>query len=94
MIFPDTIKIGGHSVSVEICSDEKTQGLGECYHKYNRLRILKDQSPSQQDETLLHEIFEYIIHANELKLEHGVLTCLSEQLFQVLRDNRLAFYDA
>jgi len=45
------------------------------------------------EEALLHEIIECLNIKQEYKLEHRVIQGLGENLYQVLKDNKLYFGD-
>jgi len=64
--------------------------LGECDTTENIITIDKDACQTQQEATLIHEIF----HALNTTLDgsqdgHRILDSLSEQFYQVLKENKL-----
>ena len=87
------LKILGHEYTI----DRETSGLlgnpSECNYFYNLIKIASDLPDSTQSEVLLHEIIEAICNRCEVEIEHRVITIISENLHQVLRDNRLKFYE-
>lgn len=94
MKIPKKILIGGHEVDVDIQRGDHYFPHGGDYCGWTqtiRLNVADNISESNMSETLLHEIIEAINHANELKLRHGQISCLSEQLFSVIRNNKLDF---
>lgn len=92
MKIPKEIKIGGHVFSVSQVKAKELSDSGDCDCWHHSIRINVDGTPeSNQAETLLHEIIEAISRKNNLKLDHTVLTVLSESLFAVSRDNGLDF---
>ena len=92
MNIPKQIKIGGHTVDVDIVSLRDTEkDHGSFDSVYMVIRLTEGRPESRMAETLLHEIFEAIKHLNNLSLEHKDLTVLSEGLFSVIRNNNLRF---
>lgn len=49
------------------------------------ISIRKDLMDTQRESTLFHEIF----HVLNSELDHVILDGLAEQLYQVLKDNRM-----
>ncbi len=86
--FPTKLKIGGHTVTVELC--DLNNNDGEWSSKNNRIRIEKSLPSNQRDATLLHEIL-HALNAtfDENHVGHMLLESLSQQLYQVLSDNKL-----
>lgn len=93
MKIPNTIKIGAHEIKVVQCDDDALAGehLGLCDAFNSQIKLLKRLPPTLKGETLLHEIFEYLNIALELKMEHNVIQSFSYNLYQVLHDNELKF---
>lgn len=87
MIIPQTLKIGGHIYKIEI---KEMKDCGECDYANNTISLNKDHAQSQQEATLIHEIF-HAINANfdESSISHMLLESLSQQFYQVLKDNNL-----
>lgn len=81
------IKILGHTYGVEVKPLQFKEGA-QGFHYKNCLLIEVDSmiAKSQQEEVLLHEIIEALNYRLELKLEHCVISSLSEGLYQVLND--------
>jgi len=93
MTIPDEIKVGAHTIKIEQAKSKEIDGAGEFrpYYDIVRLRIDSECSESSTAECFLHEIIEVIKSKYGLEIDHTHLTVLSEVLFQVIRDNRLAF---
>jgi len=89
---PDVIRIGGHDVKIKKvnCSDERDSGIYDDWYRF--IKINQDGHPeSGQAEALMHEILEAITKINNIELNHTALTVISEQLFAIIRNNRLDF---
>jgi hypothetical protein len=72
----------------------KTGGeSGQSNNYLNTITIGRELASSTQFENLLHEIIEAIDFRLELNLEHHKICVLSEALYQVLKDNKLRFYE-
>lgn len=82
MKVPATLKIGAHRFRVKVAKLDK---CGELDREKSTIFLADWLSPTQRDVTLIHEIF----HAINNELDHALLDSLSEQLYQVLQDNRL-----
>lgn len=91
MIIPKQIKIGAHLINIEVCEIPGGHD-GEYCNEINTIKINQKLPPDQQEATLIHEI----LHAcnaviGESEIFHALLDSLSEQLYQVLKDNQLHF---
>ena len=94
MEIPDKIKLGGHIVKIEKVSKKDIDSGGEYNLYYDLIRVRTDDTPeSSIAECFLHEIIEGIKYKYEIALDHANLTVLSEVLFQVIRENKLNFFD-
>ena len=92
MNIPNTIKVGGHTLKIERVHTKDINSDGEYNNFYNLIRLQIDDAPeSLIAECLLHEVLECIRLKNNLNIDHTHLTVLSENLFQILRDNKLDF---
>lgn len=89
----DTIKILGHEYTIERSPMGLIGNPGECNYFYNLIRIANDMPETTQTEVLLHEIIEAICNRCEVEVEHRVITIISEGLHQVLRENKLKFFE-
>jgi len=92
MKIPEKIKIIGKMIDVKIVKNKELPNLnGQFQTQYNLIHLNEDVEPQQLEETLLHEIIEFIETQLELKIEHKSICALSECLYQVLKDNNLYF---
>ena len=92
MKIPKTIKIGGFNYQVILKDRYKEDGSTDLgTHSVHQLKIWIDREmvQQQQEETLLHEIIEAINDHNDLKLEHNQISGISNNIYQVLKDNQL-----
>ena len=88
MNIPKKLKIGGHIYKVIFKKLEEK--LGETNHAKCEIVIDNTSGKSQQEATLIHEIFHTINGTmSESTLSHCLLDSLSEQFYQVLKDNKL-----
>ncbi len=87
MIIPEKLKIGGHSFTIELVEGFKSEDddMGECISAKNLIKIRKGMVQDQMEASLIHEIF----HAINTTLDHELLDSISEQFYQVLKDNNL-----
>jgi hypothetical protein len=90
MKIPQTLKIGGHIVSID-CSQELENENGNSKFSKNLINICKTLPQDQQEATLIHEILHYLNSTlgGESTLSHCLLDSLAEQIYQVLKDNNL-----
>lgn len=88
MKIPKKLKIGSHTF--KILKGRNPHYMGETDTKQNKIWIDEDMPQDQQEATLIHEIMHAINTTFGNKdMEHALLDSLSEQMYQVLRDNRL-----
>lgn len=88
MKIPKKLKIQGHDVTVKMVDDlPNSQWSGAWTASENLIEIRKGYTPTQTEVTLIHEI----IHAVNNELDHYLVEALSQQLHQVLKDNKLIF---
>lgn len=78
------LKIGAHRVTVRY-KELSGEQLGLFNRENNTITIHPTLTPSQKDSTLIHEI----MHVLNSEVNHTYLDGLSEQLLQVLNDNKL-----
>lgn len=95
MQIPEKIKIGGYIVSVEFVNNLMTdwQHNGEYHPRIQTIKIDKDCSEQQKEETFLHELLEAITSIYDIQLEHRDLSLLAIVLHQVIKDNPGIFGD-
>jgi hypothetical protein len=87
------IKIGGHVMELKTgkCPKHfrkkagKFQGLA--IFPLNEIYLSDRIAPSKQASVFLHEVLEHLKDLTELEFTHNQLSCLAEQLYQVLVDN-------
>ncbi|MCK9371003.1 hypothetical protein M0R04_13920 [Candidatus Dojkabacteria bacterium] len=90
MKIPDQLKIGGHIVKVELIDLGESLD-GEFDSQKNRIALNSKLPPSQMEASLLHEI----LHAcnagfsGDDSVIHVLMESISQQLYQVLKDNDL-----
>jgi Zn-dependent peptidase ImmA (M78 family) len=87
MNIPKKLKIGGHEFLIKLEHNSKLGdgSCGLCDRDTNTIIINADLHKSQQEATLIHEIF----HAMNWELEEEILESLAQQLYQVFKDNNL-----
>lgn len=86
MNIPKQLKIGGHLVKIiEKDGFNADSDCGEFLIDKNTITIRKDMPQDQKEATLIHEI----IHVCNTTLDHELLDSVSEQIYQVLKDNNL-----
>ncbi|MHB9019400.1 MAG: hypothetical protein ACYC3G_00780 [Minisyncoccota bacterium] len=96
---PATLKVGGHTYKLRMLSSEEIlEAAGEICMGFtitgkSLIALNGDDffSDSKLMECFLHELIEDVIGRFEIKMRHPDLTCLSEALFQMLRDNHVRF---
>jgi len=81
MTIPKKLRIGAHTFKIQI---KDIEACG--YTDRNKIIIaISDQlTQSQKESTLIHEIF----HVLNNELDHALLDSLSEQLYQVIKENK------
>lgn len=89
MTIPKKLKIGGHIVKID-CSLVLDNEDGRWESKENKIYICKSLPQTQKEVVLVHEI----LHAcnavfGDTEIAHMILDSLSQQLYQVLKDNKL-----
>ena len=89
MKLPKALKIGGQIIQIDYSQELKGHN-GEAITGAGIIRISKEIPRSQKEETLIHEIFHFLnTTLSEEFLGHCLLSSLSKQFYQVLRDNNL-----
>lgn len=89
MEIPEKLKIGGHLFDIDQ-SEELDDINGDTDFRKNRIRIDSGLTQSQKESTLIHEIFHVLnCTLDDKDYGHALLDSLSEQFYQVLRDNNL-----
>lgn len=83
MKIPKRLKIGGHIVTIRLSKDIEDNGFSDS--QKNEIVLNANLPQSQLEATLIHEIFHFL----NTTIKHDLLDSLSEQIYQVLRDNKL-----
>lgn len=91
MRIPKKLKIGGHEFIIKL---DKTLGerknlLGECDTSDNIIVIDANAVQSQQEATLIHEIFHALNTTYDSGANHALMDSLAEQFYAVLKENNL-----
>jgi hypothetical protein len=86
-ILPLKLKIGAHVFRVqEVPDGEFNEGIcGRINKDTNVISVRSTLSDSQKWSTLFHEIF----HSINSELNESIVDSLAEQIYQVLKDNKL-----
>jgi len=93
---PKSLKIGSRNIKVLRLLSSGMGGHSGSYQDWTGIiRIANDVDMGKglAEEALLHEIIECLNIKQEYKLEHRVIQGLGENLYQVLKDNKLYFGD-
>ena len=87
MKIPKSLKIGGHSYKIELVKEGELakNDCGSLSRENNKIYIDTKLSDSNRTVTLIHEI----LHAVNNELSESFVDGLAEQLYQVLKDNKL-----
>jgi hypothetical protein len=89
MKIPKTLKIGGHTITVD-CSKELEGVNGVASAAKNSIQICSTLPTSQKEATLIHEIFHFLNTTfGSQVMNHALMDSLAEQFYQVLSDNKL-----
>lgn len=94
MTIPPVLKIGGHLYTVILTIDQELLegALGCMSEKEGKIWIDSGAPASIQESTLLHEIMHVMTTTlSEKDIGHALIDAISEQFYQVLKDNRLHF---
>lgn len=89
MIIPKKLKIGGHLYIVKfekegkLSSSDSFSGMQDPNDQ--TITLNASQRRTEQEATFFHEIF----HAINANLDHVLLESLSQQIYQVFKDNGL-----
>ena len=88
MKIPKNLKIGGHTIKVEISHLENDNGISD--FEKNLITICDTLPQDQKESTLFHEMMHFMNSTfSENQLNHLLLDSLAEQLYQILKDNNL-----
>ena len=87
MKIPKTVKIGAHTIKVEIKPLDRDCGYYE--HKKGLIVIDADMPQSLQESTFIHEVIHVMNSTiSEGTVGHALQDSLAEQLYQVLKENK------
>jgi len=97
-MIPKTLKIGGLNFDVVVelhrRRDHGVDSSASENCKYQKIWLDSEaQKADGMMDDLLHEVVEAINCLYDLALNHQTITTLAEALHQVLRDNRLVFFE-
>ena len=89
MKIPKHLKIGGHTIKIVMSNKEEDCGNFDVFK--NEITLSSKLPQSQQEATLIHEIFHALntTFDNGHNFSHSLLDSLSEQFYAVLSDNKL-----
>ena len=89
MIIPKTLKIGGHTFEID-SSLPLLDMNGKTEFKEGKIYICSDIPQTQKESTLIHEVLHVINSTmSDSDTGHMLQDSISEQLYQVLKDNDL-----
>lgn len=90
MTIPESLKIGAHTIQVKLEKLDSEDIDGDYDSRKGLIRIDADMPQTLQESTLIHEIF-HALNATlgDGPVGHALLDSLSEQFYQVLKDNDL-----
>lgn len=93
MNIPDKIKIGGFNVNVEFVEHliAEREHLDEYHPRTQTIKLDKDNSKQQNQETFIHELLEAVVSIYGIDIEHKDLSIMGTVLHQILLDNRDVF---
>ncbi len=85
MIIPKGLKIGGHNITINIRELDSSDDSGMRQMRKNKdvIVIDTDLPRSQQEATLLHEIF----HVINIELDEKEVEFLAQAFYQIIADN-------
>lgn len=98
MQIPEKIKIGWRTYNIEQGEHRSGNNGGDLYgeiqYEKDQIYIYEGQSEENKRVTLLHEILHgifFMTGQSEYRNNENLVTLLSENLYQVLKDNKLHF---
>lgn len=92
MKIPSVLRIGGHTIKVFLREIEDDSTVAEYKIHEGTITIDKRLPQSQQEVALIHEIFHVLnsqFDEDKHYEWHVILESLSQQFYQVLKDNKL-----
>ena len=93
MKIPNYILASGHKVNIRRHSNQDNEKPGFYNSWFSTINITNDNElpESGEAEILMHEIIEMTNAEYDMKLPHQTISTLSQQLFAVIRNNKLDF---
>lgn len=98
MNIPEQVKIGWRVYNIELDEHRGTEQGGDLYgqinYEQNKIYLYDKQDEDNMNVTLLHEILHgigYLIGDVDFRQDEGLITALSENLYQVMKDNPKLF---
>lgn len=102
MKVPNKIRIGAFDWTIEESEKIANEGgvFGSTHHRKQRIFLEPNETEQKKDHTLLHEIMHALwwqagLHERYTKdqkvIEEEIISCLSNGLYQVIKDNKLTF---
>lgn len=83
------LRVGGHDITVKYAKLEND--LASFDWNTNTITICDDIPESQKEASLLHEIMHVLVTSFDDGMGHAFMDSLSQQLYQVMKDNNLCF---
>lgn len=87
MKIPKKLKIGAHTVKIEMTNETPSNADGSWSSEDNTIQLKTRLPQTQLECTLLHEI----IHALNISIDEVTCEFLAQGLYQVLKDNKMRF---
>jgi Zn-dependent peptidase ImmA (M78 family) len=100
MNIPDFLKLGWRKYKIELGEHRSGKELmsslyGEIAYEDNKIYIYQQLDHDNQCVTLLHEIIHWIFYNSgqpQFRNNEELVTMLSENLYQVIKENPILFY--
>jgi len=89
VLIPEEIKIGGFLIGIELVEHlvNERGNLGEYHPRTQTIKLDKDNTKQQNQETLIHEILEAVTSIYDIEMQHKDLSNMAVVLHQILLDN-------
>lgn len=91
MTLPKKVKVGGIEFEIHYRTFEGLDCSAVCSFDKATITINLDLCEAKREEALIHEIFEIINEAHEMKLPHSKIMTLGTSMHQILIDNPRIF---
>ena len=91
MKIPKILKINGHIYQVKFKDNkiDSGDGMGAICRSSGIIWIDENQTQTQKESTLIHEIIESINIDYDLRLPHQTISTFEVAFYQILKDNKL-----